>query len=348
MTLVNPSGRTCYKPLVTLPAETEVAIIGGGFAGCATAWALGQRGVRAIILEREPELGRHASGRGAGLGRQLAEDDSTTALTTRGAALLRGLPAWRSTGGILGFDDPVHARAYIARATRFDVGHEVIGRDRVLALWPALTGVPIATALWIPSDGVIDIKALLATFAAGQTVITGTEVLRVEDGRVETSRGTVQARIVVDAAGAWAGAATGDPPLDSFKRHLFLLAGIPVAADTPFLWHLGTEELYVRPAGEAVLVSPCDALPTVACDQEPDATATEDLATQLARVAPDLAGMPVTTWACQRAFTGDRQFRLGRDPRRPWLVWAAGLGGHGATASAAVGQLVADAVIAAL
>lgn len=56
MTLVNTASRTCYKPLVTLPAETDVAIIGGGFAGCATAWALAARGVGSVILEREAEL----------------------------------------------------------------------------------------------------------------------------------------------------------------------------------------------------------------------------------------------------------------------------------------------------
>jgi glycine/D-amino acid oxidase-like deaminating enzyme len=56
----------------------------------------------------------------------------------------------------------------------------------------------------------------------------------------------------------------------------------------------------------------------------------------------------VRRWACQRAFTPSRTMRLGRDPARPWLVWAAGLGGHGATASAAVGEVVADACIAAL
>jgi glycine/D-amino acid oxidase-like deaminating enzyme len=56
----------------------------------------------------------------------------------------------------------------------------------------------------------------------------------------------------------------------------------------------------------------------------------------------------VRQWACQRAFTPDRTMRLGRDPQRPWLVWAAGLGGHGATASPAVGETVAEACIAAL
>ena len=62
-----------------------------------------------------------------------------------------------------------------------------------------------------------------------------------------------------------------------------------------------------------------------------------------------LGGLPITRrWACQRAFTEDRKMRLGRDPNRPWLVWAAGLGGHGATASPAIGEKVASAVVEAL
>ena len=59
-----------------------------------------------------------------------------------------------------------------------------------------------------------------------------------------------------------------------------------------------------------------------------------------------LAGAPITRrWACQRTFTDDRKMRLGRDATRPWLVWAAGLGGHGATAAPAIGERVANAVI---
>ena len=62
-----------------------------------------------------------------------------------------------------------------------------------------------------------------------------------------------------------------------------------------------------------------------------------------------IAGVPITRrWACQRAYTEDRKMRLGRDPNRPWLVWAAGLGGHGATAAPAVGERVAAAVVEAL
>ncbi|HEY0254399.1 MAG TPA: FAD-dependent oxidoreductase, partial [Kofleriaceae bacterium] len=68
--------------MADLPASANVVIIGGGFAGAATAWALNRLGIAdVIVLEREVQLGRYASGRSAGLGRQLTEDDETTALT---------------------------------------------------------------------------------------------------------------------------------------------------------------------------------------------------------------------------------------------------------------------------
>lgn len=343
------NGSACYKAAVELPARTEVAILGGGFAGCATAWALATRGVDALVIEREPELGRHASGRGAGLGRQLAEDDATTELTVRGARLLRDRfpAAWAATGGILCFDDPGDAEPYVARARRFEVAHERIAPGDVAARWPALAGLPIGAALWVPGDGVIDIRALLAAYAAGRAIARGVAVTAVEPGRVVTARGPVAARVVVEATGAWAGPLVGDPPLEVYKRHLFVVDAAP-AAGAPFVWHLGRRELYVRGDGAATLACACDATPTAATDQRPDAGA-EDLLRDRLAAAPALATAPIARrWACQRAFAPDRRMRIGRDPARPWLVWAAALGGHGATASGAVGERAADAVVAAL
>jgi glycine/D-amino acid oxidase-like deaminating enzyme len=334
---------------VTVPDRCDVAIVGGGFAGCATAWALAARGVRAVVLERATELGRFASGRGAGLGRQLADDDATSALTMRGAAQLRSelAAAWTPTGGVLAFDATSHAQGYMARAARLGVAHEVLGRAGVLARWPQLSGLGIASAIYVPGDGVIDPLRLLALYAERCDVRCGVTVERIAEGVVQTSAGTIAAKVIVDASGAWAGELTGDPPLDVYRRHLYVLeAG---SAGAPFLWHLGTEELYVRPAGDGTLISVCDSTPTTAGEQEIDPACERLLRTRLASTAPTLAGSAVVRgWACQRAFTPDRMMRLGRDPRRPWLVWAVGLGGHGATASAAVGETVADAVLAAL
>ncbi len=337
-----------------MPAAADVVVIGGGFAGLSTAWTLAKRGIRAIVLEREADIGMYASGRSAGLGRQLAEDDATSRLTIRGAELLRTefAAAWSPTGGVLTFDDAALAQGYLERAARLGVAIETLERDAVVAMWPTLTDLPIGAAIRTPSDGVIAVKELLAIYATGATIVRGATVTRVEPAAtgatVTTAQGAIAARVVVDAAGAWAGAATADPALASYKRHLFVLASEPVA-DAPFLWHLGARELYLRADHGATLASPCDAARIEPTDQQPDLVGESHLRAVLEIAAPDLADAAIVKrWACHRSFTPDRQMRLGRDPDRPWLVWAAGLGGHGATASPAVGERVADAVIAAL
>jgi glycine/D-amino acid oxidase-like deaminating enzyme len=316
----------------------------------ATAWALARLGVTdTIVLERESELGRYASGRSAGLGRQLAEDNDTTALTVRGAALMRDFPTvWSPTGGILTFDDAEDANTYAARAARFGIAAEMLDKAIVGARWPDLSELRVTHALWVPSDGTIDVAALLGGFAHGIRVALGCAVERVEEGKVVTTQGTITARVVVDAAGPWAGKITGGDPLTSFKRHVFILEAQSVAAG-PWLWHLGNGEMYVRPHADGVLASPCDSASCEPGHQSPDLVGDEHMRRLLDDADSPLAGAIIKRrWACQRAFTENRKMRLGRDPKRPWLVWAAGLGGHGATASPAVGEKVATAVVAAL
>jgi glycine/D-amino acid oxidase-like deaminating enzyme len=333
-----------------LPRHADVAIVGGGFAGLATAWALARCGVDdVIVLEREDRLGVHASGRGAGLGRQLAEDDATTELTVRGAALLRSelADAWAPTGGVLSFDDAAAAQAYRARASRFGVAATTVVPADALARWPALHGWPFAAALAVAADGTIDIHRLRERYAARARVVTGIDVRAIADGRVETSRGAVAARVVVDASGAWGGRLVGAPPLEVLQRHVFVLAA-DAPSGAPWHWHLGAAEVYARPDAGGTLVSPCDATPVAPGAVEPVADADARLAARLVAV-PALATAPVARrWACARSFTPDRRMRLGRDADQPWLVWAIGLGGHGATASAAVGERVAAAVASAL
>jgi D-arginine dehydrogenase len=342
----------CYKPPVVIPSASDVAIVGGGFAGLATARALVRRGVAAVVLEREPALGRFASGRSAGLGRQLAEDDATSALTIRGAAILRGELAevWQPCGGILSFDDAAVADDYVARAARLGVAVERLDRAGVAAHWPGVRGMAITAALYVPSDGVIDVAGLGAALARGVRVVCGAGVERLEPAgrgaRLTTRLGAIKARVVVDAAGAWAGALTGDPPLASFKRHVYVVEAA-AAAGAPYLWHLGAGEVYVRGDAGGLLVSPCDAAATAPADQQPDAGGEAALHARLAGSGWQGAQI-LRSWACQRAFTADRRMRLGRDPDRPWLVWAVGLGGHGATAAGAVGEAVAEACAAAL
>jgi glycine/D-amino acid oxidase-like deaminating enzyme len=335
--------------LLDLPRSADAVIVGGGFAGMSTAWALHQRGITdVVVLEREPTLGRYASGRAAGLGRQLAEDDATTAFTVRGAQLLREqlASAWTPTGGVLTFDNLEHAAVYAERAARFGVRAEPLSRDLVLAHWPALAAVDIATALEIPSDGVIDVGALLALFAARVQLVFragATAIAPLPGGaRIATPRGDIVARVVVDATGAWGGQLVGGAQLPSFKRHIYTLEAVP-AAGAPFVWHLGACELYVRAAGDTTLVSPCDSLQVAAGDQQPDTDGEQKLRRVLAGSSLETA-LVATARACQRTFSESGTMLLGPDPDRPWLVNALALGGHGATASAAIGETVAAAV----
>jgi glycine/D-amino acid oxidase-like deaminating enzyme len=348
-----------------VPERARVVIVGGGFAGAATAFHLAQAGVRdVIILEREATCGYHASGRNAGLCRQITDDDVVTGLAIAGAEFLRRpppavatAPLLDQTGSLLISAHPAVLDTLAARAARRDLPHERLALERVLGRWPRLTGVPAAGAVWFPTDGVIDIHRLLSGFmnaarAGGARVFQSAEVRRFRPGwgsvTVETSRGNVTAEFVVNAAGAWAGEMgrrAGAAPLDlvSLHRHLFLTERVPgMDRRAPFAWFIDQEEMYVRPEESGYLISPCDASRSDPCDARvaPDAAAI--LGDRLRRVAPWLADLSVArSWACLRTFAADQRPVVGWDPDAPWLFWVAGLGGHGATTCAAVGRLAA-------
>src|SRR5690348_10625780 len=70
-------------------ARADVVVIGGGIAGLAALARLAERGVRGLLLEREPWLAGHASGRNAAIFRPLEDDASTVQLARRSEAWLR-------------------------------------------------------------------------------------------------------------------------------------------------------------------------------------------------------------------------------------------------------------------
>jgi glycine/D-amino acid oxidase-like deaminating enzyme len=358
-----------------LPTTADVVIVGGGFAGVATAWALTQRGIGdVVVIEREARLGYHASGRNAALGRQLAEDDAVTAFTARGAAFLRQppvgfAPLLTTTGSLLLVDDEPARAQLIALAQRHGIAVESVDRAAALARWPALDGIPGPGGVYVPGDGVIHIEALLDGFvagarAAGARVVPRCELRAVQPsstvsaGRtveVETNLGRIRARVVVCAAGAWAGVVgalcgSSDTRFTPIKRHVFRSGPTSIGGDgAPFVWHLGARELYVRRDRDGLMLSGCDARVHPPADVEADDDAIERLRERLVEVAPALASLPITAaWACLRTFAPDHAPVIGWDRAVPWLFWVAGLGGHGATASAAIGEDAAAALAARL
>jgi D-arginine dehydrogenase len=367
----------------SLPEHVEVAVVGGGLAGLATAWAIGERAGRdaqVVVLERDATLASHASGRNAAMCRALAEDDAWTALTAAGAAFLRRPPAGFSEvplvddRGALLLAEGAVADELLARAARFDLRCAAVGAGEVARRWPGLEVT--RGGVWFPDDGNIELGALVDAYArgarrAGVRIVTGAEVRAIEasgrdgDVAVVTSRGVVRARQVVIAAGPWADEVAGladAPPLGlvSRRRHIIALdaranaaasadrraaaAAAPAsAANAPIVWNVDGDEWYVRPAGHEVWASACDS----------DTTAPGDIAVREGAADEVRARIPAPldsaalrrVWACQRTFAAGAPV-VARDRERPWLVRVVGLGGHGVTASAAIGRAAAALVLA--
>jgi D-arginine dehydrogenase len=120
---------------------------------------------------------------------------------------------------------------------------------------------------------------------------------------------------------------------------------MPIGRDWPFVWH-NDVDVYFRPEGDGLLMSPCDATPHPAQEPITDRAVEQLLADKVARAFPALAAARIASaWACLRTFARDERFVIGPDPALDGLIWAAALGGHGMTTSAAVGRLAAAAVL---
>lgn len=349
----------------------DVVIIGAGFAGASTAYHLANRGVRNILLlEREPIAGMHASGRNAALAFQVLSEPAEARLAVEGTRFIANPPdgfaaepLLRRCGSLLiaGPDRLGDLQASHHTAQTLGVSGELLGPTDAERLVPALRGAPFAGAFWTDSDGVVDIHALLQGYLAaarragtrieyGQT-ITAIEVSGGRVAGVTTAATSVATPCVVNAAGGWAGvvgdlAGVGTRTLVPRRRHLFQTTVDPAPnRDWPFVWH-NDLDVYFRPEGDGLLMSPCDATAHAPAPPVVDAAAEQLLADKIARAFPALlSARIVTAWACLRTFARDERFVIGRDPDVEGLVWVAGLGGHGMTTSPAVGRLGAAAVL---
>ncbi len=347
-----------------LPPSTRWVIVGAGFAGAATAWALGRAGLGpGVILEQEFSYGVYASGRNAALLRLAEADPILLPLALRSFDRIRAFdrataePLFSETGGLTLAGRESAAKLEAERDALQDGGLMTFllpasdARER----FPLLSSVDFHLALWCPREGVVDIHALLTRYIqlarkSGFTLVTecSAEDLLIEAGRVtgvRTNRGEIRADGVIDASGAWAGRlgrAANPLPLRPLRRHLFV-SGPPAADITnlPFIW-VEDAGFYFRPEGDGLLFSPCDETHVAPGPAATDPAAAELLAEKLTRHAPDFADLPLKrSWACLRTFAPDRKPVIGPDPDRAGLFHVSGLGGFGMTTSAAIGELAA-------
>ncbi len=202
----------------------DVAIVGGGIVGLATALRLLERrpDLRLVMLEKEPELATHQSGHNSGVvhaGLYYAPGSLKARLCREGKADLEafcashGIPIERTGKLVVALAEAELARfeALRERAEANGVpGLEVVGPERIRELEPHAAGI---RALWSPTTSVVDFRRVALAYAdevraRGGEIRVATEVTAIRrvggDLVLATSGGEVRAGSMVACAGLWA------------------------------------------------------------------------------------------------------------------------------------------------
>ncbi len=355
---------------MTRTPDIDILIIGAGIAGAATARDLARRGASVAILERELLTGAHATGRNASLVLTNVTDATSLALAREGARFYadppRDLPLpipFNRSGSLLLASGPagperLERDTEWARSRGLNV--ERLSAAEARARVPILEEDQVAGAAFCPDDGVVDIDALLRSLLADAEAhgaqrieCRGVLGIRTDAGAVtgvETAAGPIDCRVVVNAAGPWAGplgAEAGAPlPLRPTRRHIVVTSPMEsVNPGWPFTWDID-RPFYFRPDSDGLLLCPCDVTDAEDMDETPRPEWIEKTLAEARRRLPRAGAIDAAfAWAGIRTLTPDGRFVIGFDHRVRNLFWAAGLGGHGITCGPALGRIAAELIV---
>jgi sarcosine oxidase subunit beta len=202
----------------------DAILIGAGVVGTSIAFHLAERGFKPLVVERG-QVGFGATGSSSGLVRMHYDLELESRLAWVSFRYFRN---WRErVGGECGFtrtgflhiEPAEHAaklRSNVEMHKRLGIPTGVIGGEDVKKLAPSFYTEDIAIAAYEPESGYADAALtansfLAAAKARGAEYVQDCKVtgLQMSGGRltgVKTARGDFSAPVVVNAAGAWAGA----------------------------------------------------------------------------------------------------------------------------------------------
>jgi len=199
----------------------DVAIVGGGIVGLATAYRLteAQPDLRIAILEKERELATHQSGHNSGVlhaGLYYQPGSLKARLCREGKAALEafaeshGIPFERCGKLVVALDEselPRLAALHERAAANGVPGLEEVGPERVRELEPHAAGI---RGLWSPKTGIIDFRRVALAMAddlraRGVTILVDREVrgleVRSDEVVASTAGGEIRASLLVACAG---------------------------------------------------------------------------------------------------------------------------------------------------
>src|ERR1700676_4774759 len=352
----------------------DVVLIGGGIVGSSIAYHLVAAGCKnVLVIERESALGKGSTGKSMGGVRAQFSTPVNIQMS------LYSIPFYASFEERLGHPCDYRPQGYLFCATtdqhmaylRTNYAQQVrmglkdvrlMAGEEIRNLFPQLRADDIIGGSFCSSDGFVDPYSAMngfMTWAADHgaalwrsTAVTG--LTRDASGvtSVETTRGSVAARKVVNCAGAWAagGAALGGVqfPVEPLRRMLVPsepFDGFPHAA--PMIVDM-SNGFHFRPEARGFLLAWNDPEETPGFKTDFDASFVEKILTRAAGRVPcfaNLAVNPKRAWAGLYEMTPDHHPILGEAPGVPGFFLANGFSGHGVMHAPATGKILSDLIL---
>lgn len=357
----------------------DVVIIGGGIVGASIAYHLVEAGCRdVLIVEREKAQGLGSSGKGAGGVRAQFATPINIEMSlysinffARFEEVMGQRSGYRPDGYLFVATSSGHLeylRANRERQIALGLKNvEMLAPEDIRAVVPQLRTTDVVGGSFCQTDGFIEPLSVMRGFTLracerGARVWLDAEVKAIEttSGEVvgiETKRGHVATRVVVNATGAWAAdvarLAGVSLPVVPLRRQLLITepfdalpSPLPMVIDMSNGFHFRREPPGDKPSGVLMAWPAPDETPGFKTDYDPSFTA-QILERARSRV-PCFADVVVDHGRCRAGLyevTPDHHAIIGAAPGVGGLYLANGFSGHGVMHSPATGEVLSEIIL---
>jgi len=262
-----------------LPSTADVVIIGGGVMGASAVYHLASQGIKDIVLlEKEEYFGQGSTGRCAGGVRYQFATDVNIRLSLASIPMLERFELeheqaidYRKCGYLFILTNEKDVETFhvnVSRQHRLGVRTQWLSGNEVRERLPMMIFPDALAGTFYEKDGLVDPNSVVMGYIKsakklGAKTFTRTEVTGILTGNgmvnaVETNRGVVKTRTILNTAGAWAGLigemAGVRIPIDPIRRQIFTTSPLPeVPADFPFVIDF-SKSLYFHREGDGLLI----------------------------------------------------------------------------------------------
>jgi sarcosine oxidase subunit beta len=352
----------------------DVVIIGGGIVGSSVAYHLTEAGCKnVLVLERESHQGKGSTGKSMGGVRAQFSTPVNIQMS------LYSIPFYAAFDERLGYPCGYRPQGYLFCATtdkhmsylRGNYERQIamglkevrlVSAEEIRERFPLLRSDDIIGGSFCSSDGFVDPYSAMTGFMTwasehGAELWKHTEVTSI--GRdavgvyeIETTRGAIQTRTIVNAAGPWAASVAKmidlDLPVEPLRRMLVPTEPFDQFPHTaPMIIDMSTG-FHFRPESLGFLLAWNDPEETPGFKTDFDANFIEKILTHAADRVPcfeNLAVNPKRAWAGLYEMTPDHHPILGPAPEVPGFFLANGFSGHGVMHAPATGKILSDLIL---